>query len=428
MTEFEKDFCEVSAERAYKLMLSLAHERVSCTGAETSAAERLKEEAESTGAACAIETFEASAGRVEKAVLTVLEPYEKEYSVTGYIRSESTPEEGLELEIKYVEDALEANLVGAAGKAVLVNGRVGYAMYERLQKAKPAAIISYSSSIFDKEGETDLDIRKIRETYTGAFGDNILVNLRARDALELVTLGASKVRLVVKSRRFDGYSRNVCAVIPGTEFPDEIVSFGAHYDSVEFSTGSYDNMSGSVIIMEMLRYFAANPPKRTVKFNWYGSEEQGLLGSKAWTAAHKDELEKHVLMINVDVAGPILGSEKIFTMGAEPLKNYVDAMMKEMGRAAEVKEHVYSSDSVPFADNGVPAVNFCRFASPGAGYMHDRRDDPALAFMSAKALDITLRNVLAFSKRVINAPVFPIEKKISDSMKDSVDKYLFRKK
>ena len=56
---------------------------------------------------------------------------------------------------------------------------------------------------------------------------------------------------------------------------------------------------GSVIIMELLKYFAEHKPARTLKFNWYGSEEQGLLGSKAWTAAHADELDKHVLMVNV---------------------------------------------------------------------------------------------------------------------------------
>lgn len=96
------------------------------------------------------------------------------------------------------------------------------------------------------------------------------------------------------------------------------MSFGAHYDSVLFSTGAYDNMSGSVIIMELLRYFAANPPRRTLKFNWFGSEEQGLLGSKAYVAAHEAELEKHRLMVNVDMAGPVLGSEHIFIMGMRP--------------------------------------------------------------------------------------------------------------
>ena len=56
----EKMFSEVSAKRAYELMLSLAHERVSCTGAETEAAERLKAEAEKIGADCRIDNFSSS--------------------------------------------------------------------------------------------------------------------------------------------------------------------------------------------------------------------------------------------------------------------------------------------------------------------------------------------------------------------------------
>ena len=419
---------DVSAKRAYALMERLAHVRLSCSDEETAAAEELKKEVEALGVSCAIEPFEASCGTVREAKLVVLEPYEKEYTVTGYIRSDSTPEDGLELDFMYAENALPANLVGAEGKAVLVNGRVSYAMYERLQKAKPAAIISFSGTVLDREDETDIDIRKIRETYTEAFGNNVLINLRARDAMELVLFGAKKIKLIVQSERSDGISHNVCAEIPGTEFPDEIVSFGAHYDSVYFSTGSYDNMSGSVIILELLRYFAAHPPKRTLKFNWYGSEEQGLLGSKAWTKAHKDELDKHVLMINVDVAAPILGHEIVFTMGTEALAHYTDGMLKELGRAAEVKSDIYSSDSVPFADNGVPAINFCRFGALGTAFIHDRRDDPSLGYLSPAALDITLQNVLAFAKRVVNARVFPIEKKIDDEMKGKVDKYLFRKK
>ena len=115
------------------------------------------------------------------------------------------------------------------------------------------------------------------------------------------------MHIEIEAECYEGTSHNVCAVIEGTKYPDEIVSFGAHFDSVHFSTGVYDNMSGSVIIMEIMKYFAKHKPARTLKFNWYGSEEQGLLGSKAWVAAHKDELDKHVLMINVDVAGPILG-------------------------------------------------------------------------------------------------------------------------
>ena len=181
------------------------------------------------------------------------------------------------------------------------------------------------------------------------------------------------------------------------------------------------------MIMEILKYFAAHRPQRTMKFNWYGSEEQGLLGSKAWTAAHKDELDKHVLMINVDVAAPILGTNAAPVLGTPASVGYVDALMREAGVPCEVKLDIYSSDCIPFADNGVPAVNFCRFGPMGAGFIHDRRDNLKSKYLSEAALDITLQQVLVFAKRVDSAIVFPIARELCDEIKGKVDKYLFKK-
>ena len=187
-------------------------------------------------------------------------------------------------------------------------------------------------------------------------------------------------------------------------------------------------MSGSVILMELLRYFAAHRPDRTLKFNWYGSEEQGLLGSKAWVAAHENELDKHVLMINVDVAAATLGHNKAPVLATDAAVGYVDALMREMGVACETKLDIYSSDCIPFADRGVPAINLCRFGAPGANYIHDRRDNLASGYIDEHSLDITLRQALYLTQRVANAAFFPIERKISDEIRDKVDEYLFKKK
>ena len=136
---------EVNAKRAFELLNKLSFERVSCTAEETRTAEALLAEIDSFTWARSdiqreIEVFKASTGTVTAARLIVTEPYEKEYPVTAYLRSDSTPDDGLELELVYVENALPANLLGVEGKAVLVNGRFGFEAYGRIQKAKPAAI------------------------------------------------------------------------------------------------------------------------------------------------------------------------------------------------------------------------------------------------------------------------------------------------
>ena len=418
---------EVSARRAFNLLKELAYVRVSCTDEEKKAAERLLAEVKSCGVEAALEPFTVACGKVSHAKLVVTAPYVKEYEVTGYERSLSTPEGGLDAEFKYVENLLPVNLLGIKDKIVLINGRMRMKDYEKLQKAGVKGILTFSGSTIDRKSETDCDIRKLREVMTEKHGFNVALNMRAADAAEIVRRGATHMHIEVESECYDGTSHNVCAVIPGTKYPDEIISLGAHYDSVHFSTGVYDNMSGSVIIMEILRYFAAHKPARTIKFNWYGSEEQGLLGSKAWVQAHEDELNKHVLMINVDVAASTLGKNIAPTLATEGAVGYVDALMREIGVACETKMDIYSSDCIPFADHGVPAVNLCRFGPMGAGYIHDRRDNLKSNYLDEKALDITLQQALHLTKRVDSAEVFPIERKISDEIKGKVDEYLFKK-
>ena len=419
---------KVSAHRAFSLLKELAYERVSCSEAEKSAALKLLEVAQSTGASAHIEEFPVACGKVHHAKLVVTEPYVKEYEVTGYERGLSTQDGGADLEFYYAEAGEDAHLANVKGKAVMVNGRLGKKLYEKLMKAGVAAILTFDGSTLDRRSETDCDIRKLREMLTEEVGACTALHMRTMDAVEIVRRGAKKMHIELQAEDYEGTSQNVCAVIEGTEYPEEIISFGAHYDSVYFSTGVYDNMSGSVIIMELLRYFAEYKPARTMKFNWYGSEEQGLLGSKAWVKAHEDELDKHVLMINIDVAAPILGKNAAPVLATEKAVGYVDALMREAGIACEARLDIYSSDCIPFADKGVPAVNLIRFGVPGAGYIHDRRDNLKSNYLSADALDITLQQALMFAQRVDSAKVFPIERKVSDEIVKKVDEYLFKKK
>jgi len=126
------------------------------------------------------------------------------------------------------------------------------------------------------------------------------------------------------------------------------------------------------------------------------------------------------------VAAPILGQNRAPILATEGAVGYVDALMREAGFACDCKLDIYSSDCIPFADKGVPAVNLCRFGGMGTAFIHDRRDNLKNGFLSENALDITLQQALHLSKRVVNAAVFPIKKEISDEIKGKVDKYLFK--
>ena len=415
---------EICGKREMELLEKIGFTRIAGSPEEEKAAQILKEECDKLGVPAIIQPFEIEQGIVEEATLEILEPFQQEIPVTGYQCAQNTPEEGLEAPFLYVENADDVSLSDARGKIVLVNGYMRVPLFRKLMKAGVAGIVTMEGQLRDKREETDLSTRKLRRTLR-AFGNVPMVHTRVLDAIDMVRKGACKARLVLKGRTEEWTSHNVIATVLGTEKPEEIVSFGAHYDSVDFSKGVYDNGAGSVINMEVLRYFAENPPKRTLKFVWYGSEEIGLEGSWAYVKAHKEELEAHKLMINVDVGGPVLGVDRITARAEKALASYLEYFVKIHGFAAEVKQGIYSSDSIPFADSGVPGVNFSRDGAPGAAYIHDRFD--TLSFLSADMLEKTTRIVLEFGKEMANAALVPVERKIPQNIVEDVEKYLYKK-
>ncbi|MDY2871146.1 MAG: M20/M25/M40 family metallo-hydrolase [Eubacteriales bacterium] len=412
----------VSEERAFELLKKMAFERVSGTGEERRAAEILRGEAASFGVSAEFDPFSVEDADVLRAELEVLSPFHKKYEVTGFKRSADTPDEGLAAGFLYVEDAAEALLQDARGKIVLTND-VRRNAYERIVKAGAAGVITWSGDFSDDPAHSDLNICKLRPMLTDAFGFLPAVNMRAADAIDLVRSGAETVRLTVKNRNVTRESRNVVCTIPGTDRADEEILLGGHYDSVYFSTGVYDNAAGCVVLMELMRYFKANPPRRTLKFVFFGSEEQGLLGSRHYAASH--DLEKTVFMVNADVGGPVLGANKAYLTCNQDGVAYVAALLNEGGYAFEVKQSIQSSDSIPMTDAGVPCLNINRAAAHGAGVMHSRLD--TVSFLSARGVANILYPALDIMKRLDGASVFPIKREIPQEVRDMVDRYLYRK-
>ena len=270
-----------NAERAFDLLKRIGFTRIAGTPEELRAANILMDEVRSIGLEPQLESFTVPDALNCRATFEVLAPYQASYEVSVYKCCANTPEDGLEAEFVYVEDCTDAALRDVKGKVVLINGMLRLPLYRRLLAHGVAGIITMSGSVFGRPEDDDLLGRKIRSTLA-RFGLLPVVGIRMRDALDMVARGACRVRMTTSCEPAELTSHNVMVTIPGSKYPEEIISFGAHYDSVEFSTGTYDNAAGSAVLMEMLRWYAEHPPVRTLRFNWYGAEEIGLEGSKAF--------------------------------------------------------------------------------------------------------------------------------------------------
>ena len=413
-----------NVKRAYELLEKISFERLGGSKEEKKAAEILKEEIEKRGVKVYEEEFEVDYSDVKVAKLEVLKPYNKSYIVTGVKMSGCTSEDGLEAELVYIEDGLDANLIDVEGKIVILNSRIMHKVYKKLLEKKVAGFIALSGSIYDNLDDSDLDVFAIREV-SYSLGKIPGVALRAIDGQELIELNASKARLTLIQEEGKATSRNVVCEIKGTTYPDEIVAMTAHFDSVKFSTGAYDNASGSVGIMELFHHFVDNPPKRTIRFVWCGSEEMGLLGSKAHVKLHEEELNKYVYCLNIDMIGVTLGKEIAVSTAENCLVNYISYVASEVGVPLKSSQGVYSSDSTPFADKGIPATSFARISPMGGAKIHSRKD--VISPLKAEAFDSSLKVMVAFAERILNSVIFPIPRSIPDNMKTELDFYNLRK-
>jgi carboxypeptidase Q len=95
---------------------------------------------------------------------------------------------------------------------------------------------------------------------------------------------------------------NTIAEIRGTELPEEYIILSAHFDSWDGGTGATDNGTGSITMMEVARILKKvyPNPKRTILVGLWGSEEQGLNGSRAFVEDNPEIVDNLQALFNQD--------------------------------------------------------------------------------------------------------------------------------
>jgi Zn-dependent M28 family amino/carboxypeptidase len=150
---------------------------------------------------------------------------------------------------------------------------------------------------------------------------------------------------------------NTVGEIRGSEKPDEFVVLGAHIDSWDLAQGTTDNGTGTSIVLETARLLAKSgvKPKRTIRFCLFSGEEQGLYGSKAYVAKHKEEMPKTSMCLVHDTGtGKVTG---IALQGRAVLKPIMErelATLKEIGVTDFSTRSMGGSDHQSFEAEGVP--------------------------------------------------------------------------
>lgn len=403
---------------------NLSFVRYGGTPAEKQAADFIAAEIEKAGGKAELMPFQINASTYTSHVTKVVAPYEFEIPTVPFGMCGNLPAPGKDLKLLYAERGTERDFLcydDLSGYVVMVN-TVTLDVYKQLVKRNASAVFAIMGKYYHNNDEAGMYARNLRPKFLEQ-GTIPTFYINAHDATELLRNGAETIHIELEQTDGEATSHDVLAVIEGTEKPEESIVLTGHFDSLPVGPGAWDNATGSAALMGLYLYFLENAPKRTLRFVWCGSEEQGLLGSKAYIEQYEDLVKEKVkFCFNFDMCGTILGPNRICVTGGKELEDFVDLFCRETGYSADTHTGVHSSDSAPFADMGIPGIGLSRGTSTSE--IHTCRD--TMFPLGEKALKENICFASKMISRVANSVVLPVETGMPENIKAELDKYFQR--
>ncbi|WP_297760594.1 M20/M25/M40 family metallo-hydrolase [uncultured Muriicola sp.] len=253
---------------------------------------------------------------------------------------------------------------------------------DELEKAWSQKIraTGYSSRTINEALEAAGALGIIQSRWSNGFGANKIfsantkkipvVDLSLEDYGMLYRMvehgGNPVIKVVAESKELGRVPTfNTIATIPGTEFPDEYIILSAHFDSWDGGTGATDNGTGTITMMETARILKKlyPNPKRTIIIGLWGSEEQGLNGSRAFVEDHPEVVEGLQALFNQDN-----GTGRVVNLSGQGFLNSYAYLGRWMETVPEsITKHIETtfpgnpggggSDYASFVAAGVPAFS-----------------------------------------------------------------------
>jgi hypothetical protein len=238
----------------------------------------------------------------------------------------------------------------------------------------------------------------ITSYWSKAFGSNKIFSSRTKNIptvdmeledytmlYRLVEYGNNPiVKIVAESKDLGVASTlNTIGEIKGTEKPDEYVILSAHFDSWDGGTGATDNGTGTLVMMEAMRILKKvyPNPKRTILVGHWGSEEQGLNGSRAFVEDHPEIVKNTQAVFNQDN-----GTGRVVDISGAGFLHSYDYITRWLAAVPkDITEHIKTefpgspsgggSDNASFLAAGAPAFNLSSLSWSYWNYTwHTNRD------------------------------------------------------
>jgi len=277
----------------------------------------------------------------------IVAPYPQKLVLTALGGSGATPPQGITADVvgfDGIEDLRAAPAEAVRGKIVFVSHAMkpnqdgsGYGYYGAVRRSAPA--------LAAQKGAVGVVIRSLgtdyhRNPHTGLtnWGDIAPIGAAAlsipdaENLQRMLARGKVTMHLTLTPRLLGQQpTGNVVADVPGTDPSAGMILVGGHLDSWDLGTGAIDDASGVAIVTAAAkRVMDSGRPRRTIRVIWFGDEETGGAGSKAYFEAHK--ADRVVFVAESDFgADRVWRFESAFAPANKPVADRIAAALFPLG-------------------------------------------------------------------------------------------------
>ncbi|WP_294298211.1 M20/M25/M40 family metallo-hydrolase [uncultured Sphingomonas sp.] len=305
----------------------------------------------------------------------IVAPFPQKLYLTALGNSGATPAAGMTAEVVYFPTLADLNAApdgSLKGKIAFVSHAMmptqdgsSYGYFGGVRRSGPA--------LAAKKGAAAMLIRSIGTDYhrnPHAGGTNFPEGTKAIPAAALSIPDAEQLERVLKrgqpvrikltlTPRQTGIkeSGNVIAEVPGSDLSAGIVLIGGHLDSWDLGTGAIDDATGVAITAAAAkRIMDAGIPRRTIRVVWFGAEEVGVFGGRAYAEAHGSD--NHVAAAESDFgADRIWRFETNLPDSAKAVGDRLATALAPLGIAKGPGKAGDGADVGPIMAKGVAAID-----------------------------------------------------------------------
>jgi carboxypeptidase Q len=362
----------------------------------------------------------------------IVAPFPQRLVVAALGGSGATPPQGVTAEVvgfDSVDELKAAPDAAVRGRIVFVSHAMtpaqdgsGYGYYGAVRRSAPAtAAQKGAAAIVIRSLGTDYH----RNPHTGLTNWGGVTPIPAgaltlpdSENLQRMLKRTRKVTMhLILTPRFigDQPTGNVVAEVPGTDPAAGTILVGGHLDSWDLGTGAIDDAAGVAITTAAARRImdSGGRPRRTIRVIWFGDEETGGAGSKAYFAAHKDE--KIVFVAESDFgADRVWRIDTHFAPANKPLADRIAAALFPLGIPQKAGEVEAGADLGAWIKAGSPGADLQQDGTRYFDYHHTPDDtldkvDPEQLRQNVAAWTAVLALVANAPEEIERMPAKPAE-------------------